>query len=216
MEFKANLVSWNDIEEWCKKLRDKIIDSYKPDIIVALSRGGLVPGRILSDMLWIKDIVALKTEHWGVTATRDGKATLKDPGSLNLSGKNVLIVDDITDTGQSMKLAYDFVSKQKPESLKTAVMLHINRSSFKPDYYASEIDQKDWTWFIFPWNVYEDMGNLVLKVLAQEMETALIEKKLEDNFGLVLESGHLDNILNDLVTAKRIEKPSSGLFGPPH
>ena len=216
MEFKANLVSWNDIEEWCKKLRDKIIDSYKPDIIVALSRGGLVPGRILSDMLWIKDIVALKTEHWGVTATRDGKATLKDPGSLNLSGKNVLIIDDITDTGQSMKLAYDFVSKQKPESLKTAVMLHINRSSFKPDYYASEIDQKDWTWFIFPWNVYEDMGNLVLKVLTQEMETALIEKKLEDNFGLVLESGHLDNILNDLVTAKRIEKPSSGLFGPPH
>lgn len=216
MEFKANLVSWNDIEEWCKKLMDKIIDSYKPDIIVALSRGGLVPGRILSDMLWIKDIVALKTEHWGVTATRDGKATLKDPGSLNLSGKNVLIVDDITDTGQSMKLAYDFVSKQKPESLKTAVMLHINRSSFKPDYYASEIDQKDWTWFIFPWNVYEDMGNLVLKVLTQEMETALIEKKLEDNFGLVLESGHLDDILNDLVTAKRIEKPSSGLFGPPH
>ncbi len=216
MEFKANLVSWNDIEEWCKKLMDKIIDSYKPDIIVALSRGGLVPGRILSDMLWIKDIVALKTEHWGVTATRDGKATLKDPGSLNLSGKNVLIVDDITDTGQSMKLAYDFVSKQKPESLKTAVMLHINRSSFKPDYYASEIDQKDWTWFIFPWNVYEDMGNLVLKVLTQEMETALIEKKLEDNFGLVLESGYLDNILNDLVTAKKIEKPSSGLFGPPH
>ena len=99
MEFKANLVSWDEIEEWCKKLRDKIIDSYKPDIIVALSRGGLVPGRILSDMLWIKDIVALKTEHWGVTATRDGKATLKDPGSLNLSGKNVLIVDDITDTG---------------------------------------------------------------------------------------------------------------------
>ena len=216
MEFKANLVSWNDIEEWCKKLMDKIIDSYKPDIIVALSRGGLVPGRILSDMLWIKDIVALKTEHWGVTATRDAKATLKDPGSLNLSGKNVLIVDDITDTGQSMKLAYDFVSKQKPESLKTAVMLHINRSSFKPDYYASEIDQKDWTWFIFPWNVYEDMGNLVLKVLTQEMETALIEKKLEDNFGLVLESGYLDNILNDLVTAKKIEKPSSGLFGPPH
>ena len=60
------------------------------------------------------------------------------------------------------------------------------------------------------------MGNLVLKVLTQEMETALIEKKLEDNFGLVLESGYLDNILNDLVTAKKIEKPSSGLFGPPH
>ena len=216
MEFKAYLVSWNEIEEWCKKLRDKIIDSYKPDIIIALSRGGLVPGRILSDMLWIKDLVAVKTEHWGVTATRDGKATLKDPGSLDLSGKNVLIVDDITDTGQSMKLAYDYVVKQQPKALKTAVMLHITRSSFNPDYYASEIEEKEWTWFIFPWNVYEDMGNLVLKVLTQEMETALIEKKLEDNFGLVLESGHLDSILNDLVAAKKIEKPSSGLFGPPY
>jgi len=215
MEFKAYLVSWSEIEEWCSTLRDKIIGKYEPDMIVALSRGGLVPGRIMSDMMWIKDLVAVKTEHWGITATRDGKATLKDPGMIDASEKKILIIDDITDTGQSMKLAYDYVKKQSPADVRSATMLHITRSAFRPDYYASEIDEKQWTWFIFPWNVYEDMGNLVTKVLTQEMEVSVIEKKLEESFGLELQSGFLVRILHDLAVANKVVEVSSGLFGPP-
>ncbi len=216
MEFKAYLVTWDEIETWCSKLRDQIMNNYKPDVIIALSRGGLVPGRILSDMMWIKDLMAVKTEHWGITATRDGKATLKDPGMLDISGRKILVVDDITDTGQSMKLATDYITKQHPAEVRSATMLHITRSTFRPDYYASGIDEKQWTWFIFPWNIYEDMNNLISKVLTRDMELSVIEKKLEENFGLELQSGFLDHILHDLAAANKVTELSSGLFGIQH
>ena len=69
MEFKARLVSWNEIVDWCLSIRKEIVNSYSPEIIIALSRGGLVPGRLLSDYLWIKDLYTIKTEHWGITAS---------------------------------------------------------------------------------------------------------------------------------------------------
>ena len=61
--------------------------------------------RVLCDYLGVKDLVSLKIEHWGVTATPDGKAQIKYPFDIDLTGKNVLVVDDITDTGESMIIA---------------------------------------------------------------------------------------------------------------
>ena len=78
MEFKATYVSWRDIEEWTKGIMKMIIaDDYNPDIIVGIARGGLVPARMVADYLFKKDLLSIKTEHWGVTATMDGKAVLK-------------------------------------------------------------------------------------------------------------------------------------------
>ncbi len=204
MEFRARAVTWNDIERWCGTVRQKIIKDYRPDLIIGLSRGGLVPARILSDSLWIKDLLSVKTEHWGITATRSGQAILKDPGSLNIGGRNVLIVDDITDTGQSMKLAHDFVKRQGPASIRTATMLHITRSEFIPDYYGEEITEKNWAWFIFPWNVYEDLDNLVSKILKREMNTAEIRRQLHESFDLDLGESRLESLLGEFAEAGRI------------
>ena len=204
MEFRARALTWNDIERWCSTVRQKIIKDYRPDLIIGLSRGGLVPARILSDSLWIKDLLSVKTEHWGITATRSGQAILKDPGSLNIGGRNVLIVDDITDTGQSMKLAHDFVKGQSPASIRTATMLHITRSEFIPDYYGEEITEKNWAWFIFPWNVYEDLDNLVSKILKREMNTAEIRRQLLESFDLDLDESRLESLLGEFAEAGRI------------
>ncbi|MCL5783661.1 MAG: phosphoribosyltransferase [Candidatus Thermoplasmatota archaeon] len=208
MDFRARIVSWTDVEKWCSSIRDQIIDGFVPDMIIGLSRGGLVPARILSDTLWIKDLISIKTEHWGITATKSGKAILRDPGKLNLNGRKVLIVDDITDTGQSMKLAYDFVKSQEPAEVRTATMLHITRSSFIPDFYGELVEQKNWAWFIFPWNVYEDLDNLFSKVMngrasLQELKTLLLE-----NFDLKVEDSLLETVINDFVKAGRMASDS--------
>lgn len=211
MDFRAQIVSWGDIENWCSLIRKKVVDNFTPDVIVGLSRGGLVPARILSDSLWIKDLLSIKTEHWGLTATKDGKAVLNDPGKLNLKGKKVLVVDDITDTGQSMQLAYDFVKRQEPMELKTATMLHITRSDFIPDFYGEEISGEKWTWFIFPWNVYEDLDNLLSKSLNEKLDLKGVEKLLADHYELSISDDHLDRVLNDFVKSGKISK-ESGLF----
>ncbi len=204
MDFRARIVTWTDVEKWCSSIRDQVIDGFVPDMIIGLSRGGLVPARILSDTLWIKDLISIKTEHWGITATKSGKAILRDPGKLNLNGRKVLIVDDITDTGQSMKLAYDFVKSQEPAEVKTATMLHITRSSFIPDFYGELVDQKNWAWFIFPWNVYEDLDNLLSKVLNGRASLEELKALLLKNFDLKVEDSLLETVINDFVKAGRI------------
>lgn len=211
MDFRARIVTWTDVEKWCSSIRDQVIDSFVPDMIIGLSRGGLVPARILSDTLWIKDLISIKTEHWGITATKSGKAILRDPGKLNLNGRKVLIVDDITDTGQSMKLAYDFVKSQEPAEVKTATMLHITRSSFIPDFYGELVDQKNWAWFIFPWNVYEDLDNLLSKVLNGRASLEELKALLLKNFDLKIEDTLLETVINDFVKAGRIIS-NSGVY----
>jgi hypoxanthine phosphoribosyltransferase len=110
-------------------------------------------------------LLGLKVEHWGITATPDGEARLKYPIKVDLTGRKVLVVDDITDTGKSMMTAVSYVKTLNPEEIKTAALLHIKDSKFVPDYYAEEIE---WKWIIFPWNVTEDLINLISNYLNEK------------------------------------------------
>ncbi len=212
MDFRAQIVSWEDIENWCSTIRNKVVENFSPEVIIGLSRGGLVPARILSDSLWIKDLLSIKTEHWGITATKSGEAVLNDPGKLNLKGKRVLVVDDITDTGQSMKLAYDFVKSQEPMEVRTATMLHITRSEFVPDYYGEEISQEKWTWFIFPWNVYEDLDNLLSKTLENKLDVPGVKNLLKEHYDLSISDSHLEKVLKDFAKSGKIAHESNLFF----
>ncbi len=214
MEFRARIVTWDEIEDWCRNLSDKIISNPIPDAIIGLSRGGLVPARMISDKLLIKELYAIKTEHWGLTATKDGTATLRQGLSSDIRGMNVLIVDDITDTGQSMKVAVDYVKSQSPKSVQTAAMLHITHSEFKPDYFAREISDSQWTWFIFPWNVFEDVMNLTGKILKQGMPLEQIRSELKKSFDLDISHERLLEVLRYMEKLRKIMYDGKDLFSP--
>lgn len=205
MEFRARIVSWSEIENWTTELRDKIKGSFAPDAIVGLSRGGLVPARIISDFLLIKDLYAVKTEHWGITATMDGKTVLKDAGKLDIEGKKVLVVDDITDTGESMQVATDFLRKMNPREIRTATMLHITHSNFQPDYYAQEVTSDNWTWFTFPWNIFEDLYNLSSKILETGRTTEELSEQLREKYDLNVDVPVLDKRLKHLRDIGKLE-----------
>lgn len=198
MEFKARIVTWNEIETWCENINEKMLNDFKPEVIIGMSRGGLVPARIIADMLVLKELYAIKTEHWGLTATSDGKASLKYGLNASIEGKKVLIVDDITDTGQSMQLAHDYAAEQKPAELKTATLLHIGHSTFEPDYYSDFVDDSQWTWFIFPWNVYEDVSNLSSKIKEKDLRPADVKKKLNELYDMNIESEQLEKVLKQM------------------
>lgn len=214
MEFRARIVSWEDIERWCTILREKIKEDYHPDAIIGLSRGGLVPARILSDSLLIKDLYAVKTEHWGITATMDGKTVLKDTGKLDVTGKKIIVVDDITDTGESMKVATNFLRGMNPAEIRTATMLHISHSNTVPDYFAEKVSSEEWTWFTFPWNIFEDLYNLSSKVLETRMTTIEIAKQLRDRFDLRIDSSLLEGRLSHLKDIGMIESNGGKWYLP--
>jgi len=198
-KFDCWLPSWEELHEDIKEIVKKIkIDNYQPDIVIALSRGGFVPARVICDLMIIKDMVSVKVDHWGITAAKDGKAHLRYPISADLSRKKALIVDDITDTGESMKISKEFVKTLNPKEIRTAAIYHIKTSKFVPDYYSKQID---WIWVVWPWNYFEDMVNIVPKVLDENSGRSVKEIKgyLKGSFKIDLSEQEVIEIMGELV-----------------
>ena len=197
--FECEVMDWNLFYVLSKHVAKKINSSgYKPDLIIGLARGGWILARVLCDLMNVKDLVSLKVEHWGVTATPDGKAKLKYPFNIDLTGKRVLVVDDITDTGESMHIAVDYIQSLNPYELKTATLRYIESSKFVPDYFAEEIA---WRWVIFPWNFTEDMSNIVPKVLKSmdfNADVAQIRYKLKQLYKIDINKETIVEILREL------------------
>jgi hypoxanthine phosphoribosyltransferase len=197
--FECEIMDWDLFYVLSKQVAKKVNNSgYKPDLIVGLARGGWVLARILCDLVGVKDLVSLKVEHWGVTATPDGKAKLKYPFNIDLTGKRVLVVDDITDTGESLCEAINYIRTLNPSEIKTATLRHITSSKFVPDYFAEEIA---WRWVIFPWNFTEDLLNIVpkvLKLVGSEADVTQIRYKLNQLHKIDVTEETIEEILREL------------------
>ncbi|MCI4360830.1 MAG: phosphoribosyltransferase, partial [Thermoplasmata archaeon] len=63
-----------------------------------------------------------------------------------VTGQSVLVVDDITDTGESLALATAHVRDAGARRVESATCLHITHSKFLPTYYAEEIPREGWVW----------------------------------------------------------------------
>ena len=194
--FKCELISWDYARELSEIVAEKIKKSgFKPDIIIAIIRGGLVPAMNLSDLLGIKDLLALKVEHWGITATKSGKAELKVPLNASIDDKRVLLVDDLTDTGDSIKISLNHLKELNPDEIKIATLLHKSQSDFKPDFYAE--DREKWRWIILPWNLNEDLSNLAGRILRKnpEMSAGEVRSEMKKEFDLDIEEETLTSLM---------------------
>jgi hypoxanthine phosphoribosyltransferase len=141
---------WNELEQLCKELADKCRD-YSPNVLVGISRGGLVPVRLLSDYLGNPNVAIIKIEFYlGVGKTK-GRPEIVHPISTDVKGKKVLIVDDVADSGRSLVDAKKYIEKLGAKEVRVAI-LHIKPSSiFKPDYFIGETD----AWIVYPWEKKE-------------------------------------------------------------
>ncbi len=177
VKLKVKVVQWDDVVRWSNELAFAILDSgFKPDVIVAIARGGLVPARLLADYMDVIDVLSLKVEHWIETGTHQEEAVIKyETKDIDLSGKKVLVVDDICDTGKSLTVAKEFIEKEwKAGLIKLATFQYIEPvAQIKPDFYIDLV--KDWTWYMYPWNYVEDMVNLVKRILKEKGELSLQE-----------------------------------------
>jgi hypothetical protein len=198
-KFLCKVVTWDEIDIWAKNVVTKIrAAGFKPDMVVALIRGGLVPARLICDHLHLKNLFAVKVEHWGITAQADMKAKLVQGLDLDLKGKKILVVDDITDTGESMILSTDHLRTKGPAVMKSATLLHIEHSKFEPDFYDVFVPKEKWTWFIFPWNFHEDVRTLAVKTIVTPKDTKGVVKALKDQFQIKVKEDIVKEALLEL------------------
>jgi len=205
--FKCRLVTFDEIAKWTIDVARQIQDCRcKPTVIVGLTRGGWVPARLLCDHLHVKKLYAVKTEHWGVTANQDGKALLTQELNAPIDGESVLIVDDITDTGESLKLALSHLEKMNPKEVRTATLLHISHSKVEPDFYSVRVPEEDWTWFIFPWNLHEDLRTLLPKTLQVGKTEEDIVLAFKQQFQIDVPEALVRSTLKDLEAEEKVRR----------
>lgn len=115
-------------------------------------------------------------------------------------------MDDITDTGESMRISVEYVKTLNPGEVRTATLRHISGSKFVPDYFAEEMG---WRWVIFPWNFVEDMCNLVSRVQETGItEPAQIKKRLIEGFKIDVSQTEINEILREMERRKSLARSS--------
>ena len=152
--------TWQQVEGACLDIARQMHNHYwRPDYIVGIGRGGLVPANLLSQYTGIKmnslDI-----------SLRDGGDTVSNCGMAEdaFEGKKILIVDDINDQGSTVNwIKKDWESSALPghpnwnsvwgDSVRFAVLTHNQSSEFKdPDYYVWTVNKaEEDCWLVYPW-----------------------------------------------------------------
>jgi len=205
--FPCKIVTYDEMAKWTLDVARQIQDcKCKPTVIIGLTRGGWVPARILCDHLHVKKLYAVKTEHWGVTASQDGKALLTQELNVKIENESVLVVDDITDSGESLELAMSHVRALKPKEMKTATLLHITHSTIEPDFYSVKVPKEEWTWFIFPWNLHEDLRTLIPKSFTGGKTEDEIRKSFRDNFKVEVSEELVRSTMKDLEAEGKVHR----------
>ena len=179
------LISWNSVHALALKLARGIAESgYRPDIIVAIGRGGWVPGRLLSDFLGQMDLTSFKIEHYQ-SARQPKRAQVRYPLAADVRGRRVLLVDDIADSGETFAVALAHLnSRGAPAELRSAVLHYKTVSPYLPDYYAQKV--VNWRWIIYPWAIAEDVGNLIGAMSPRPADADEVARRLAAEHGLRL------------------------------
>ena len=192
---RCRRATWAEVERWADRIADEVrAHRALPETIVALTRGGWVPSRLLCDRLGVKRLLSVRAQHWGVTATPSGRAELTDGLSGKVAGESVLVVDDITDTGESLSLAIEHIRAHGPARLESAALLHINHSKFVPTYFAEEIPREAWVWIVFPWNYWEDVATLAARAAALTPGIDAVRATLAERTGLTVPREDLERV----------------------
>lgn len=202
----CKIITWYEAGRLARALAHKIIESgFKPDIVVGIARGGLVPARMICDFLIQNDLVTIRTEHWGI-ATNLGKARIKYslPAEVDIFGKRILVVDDVADTGDSFSVIMDYLGEKKPIEIKTAVLQYKTSSSVIPDYWSEKLNE--WNWVIYPWAFYEDLAGFIERLLHQPATNEEIRNGLAGTFNIKLPRKDLFEIMDDLCKLGKIRK----------
>jgi len=195
--FRSELISWDRVTKWSRQLALKIrAEGFKPDVIVAIARGGFVPARILCDYLGVKKLTGIQVVHYGAGAEEKRAARLFSPLSIDIQGLRVLLVDDLVDTGKTLDIALDHLKNGSPKEIKVATLLYKKVSDMEPDFYVKKVI--NWRWITFPWAAMEDIGGFIRKmarkprdieeaaaILKKEKSLTVPKRVLEDVFTLM-------------------------------
>jgi hypoxanthine phosphoribosyltransferase len=133
-----------------RDLAQQVADSgFEPDLILSIARGGLFLGGALGYALEVKNLFVMNVEFYTDVDERLDLPVVLPPtlDAVDLAGANVLVADDVADTGKTLELVRDFCAGYVAD-VRTAVVYEKPRSLVRCDYVWKRTDR----WIDFPWS----------------------------------------------------------------
>lgn len=143
-------LTWEGYGRAARQLAQQVADSgFRPDLILAIARGGLFPAGSLGYALSVKNLYVMNLEFYSGVDERLDVPVMLPPylDKFDLNNARILVVDDVADTGHTLKAVQDFCQEVVAES-KTAVLYEKPHSLVKCDF----IWKKTSLWINFPWS----------------------------------------------------------------
>jgi hypoxanthine phosphoribosyltransferase len=149
---EREILSWEEFGDACRRLAQSIADdAWQPDVVVAVARGGLTVAGGVAYALGVKNCGAMNVEFYTGVDTRLDVPVVLPPtlDLLDVTGLRVLVVDDVADTGHTLRLVREVLAQHVAEA-RTAVLYHKPRSVVVPHYSWRRTD----AWIVFPWSAH--------------------------------------------------------------
>jgi len=149
-------VAWREIDTCVERLGRAIRAArFRPDCIVAILKGGMVPARLLSDFFSSIEIYPIRVKAYAKTR-KLGRIRL-EAFRHPIGRKRVLLVDDIHDSGQTLQKVIRHLQRRRPRALRSATLFYKHNALHPPDFHARTVAAG--IWVVFPWERNEMKHN---------------------------------------------------------
>jgi len=121
------------------------VKAFEPEAILSIARGGFTLSHAMAEGLDIRDVQSVRTELYDDDCKREALTLF---GSCHFGVKRVLVVDDIADSGETLRFIMEYLSKNSPDVVfKSATLFYKKSSCCEPDYWINEAN----AWIEFFW-----------------------------------------------------------------
>ncbi len=144
------VLTWETFGQAARSLAAEVVASgFAPQVVLAIARGGLLPGGAVAYALDVKNVLTMNVEFYTGVDTRLPVPVMLPPlpRQVDLAGARVLVVDDVADTGETLRLVLDFCAEHV-EQVRSAVLYAKPRSVVDADFVWRRTDR----WINFPWS----------------------------------------------------------------
>ncbi len=169
--------SWEAMHQVFLDLGVKILQSgLHFEVLVTLIKGGWTWARTMADILAIPELTSFRVRFYDpkYPGLRLKKPVLETKLYYDLKNKNVLLFDDVDDSGATLIFAIKYLKKFKPKLIKTATLFHKPHSEITPDFYGAVSS----AWIIFPYELRETISGLAKKWESKGLKKSKIKDRL--------------------------------------
>lgn len=147
---RREILTWDEFGTAARSLAGDVLRSgFRPDVVIAIARGGLLLAGAISYALGTKACGSINVEFYTGIDERLPEPVLHPPmlDAPALGGKRVLLVDDVSDSGRTLAKVVAIVRNAGAE-VRTATLYTKSHTVLAPDYDYRRTDD----WIVFPWS----------------------------------------------------------------